>query len=202
MKQMFALVLALALWVAPAQAHKVIAGVFASGDALEGELGFSNGDMAADTLVEVFDENGTKLGETTTDGDGFFVYMPTQAIPHVFKADLGAGHVAEVAVPVADLPRSLREGPSPPAEATAGISPEETPSPSSPPATPSVTDEALRDLVINAVKDQVRPLRREISAYKESQDLQSVLGGIGYIVGLTGVVFFMMARRKLAAAGK
>ena len=32
----------------PAMAHKLIAGVFASGSSIEGEIGFSNGNMATD----------------------------------------------------------------------------------------------------------------------------------------------------------
>ncbi|NIY97843.1 cobalt ABC transporter permease, partial [Salipiger sp. HF18] len=49
-----------------------------------------------------------------------------------------------------------------------------------------------------AVRDEVRPLRREIAAYREHNDLQSILGGIGYIVGLFGLGFYLAARRKLA----
>jgi nickel transport protein len=52
------------------------------------------------------------------------------------------------------------------------------------------------------VRDEVRPLRREITAYKEKNDLQTVLGGIGYIVGLFGLAFFLMARRERRADGR
>jgi len=56
-----------------AHAHKIIASVFPSGANVEGEIGFSNGDMAANTLVEVFDPQGNKIDEVKTDGDGFFI---------------------------------------------------------------------------------------------------------------------------------
>ncbi len=178
-----ALVLALAMMAGgPAHAHKVIASVYAEGDVIEGEIGFSNGDMAADTLVEVFDEAGARIGEARTDKDGVFRFKPTQAVTHVFRADLGAGHVAETTMAAADLP-GRADAPStaaPVADADAA---------------PLSTDQ--RTMIAEAVRDEIKPLRREIAAYKEKNDLQSILGGIGYIVGLFGVGYYLAARRKL-----
>lgn len=47
-----ALILLFLMPVHSALAHKVIASVYASGDVIEGEIGFSNGDMAPNELVE------------------------------------------------------------------------------------------------------------------------------------------------------
>jgi nickel transport protein len=80
----------------PALAHKVIAGVFPAGDAIEGELGFSSGDMAVGQEVIVYGPDGAELGRTMTDEDGFFLYTPTSPVAHSFTADMGAGHVAKV----------------------------------------------------------------------------------------------------------
>ena len=57
-----ALVLTLLALPVPALAHKVIAAVFPSGSAIEGEVGFSNGDMATDQPVQVFGPDGALLG--------------------------------------------------------------------------------------------------------------------------------------------
>jgi nickel transport protein len=184
----------LALGAGPALAHKVIAAAFPAGDVIEGEVGFSNGDMAAGIPVEVFDEAGAKMGETRTDADGFFTYMPTRQVTHVFKADLGAGHVATFTLDAADVP-AVADAAAP----ESGTAPE--PAASAPAATPETTAPAalsadLTALIAEAVRDEVRPLRREISAYKEKHDLQTVLGGIGYILGLFGLAFFLMARRQ------
>ena len=102
MKQLF-LVCALILTPLPTLAHKVIAGVFPAGDAIEGELGFSSGDMAVDKEVIAFGPDGTELGRTLTDSDGFFIYSPTKPVAHTFRADLGAGHVAEITLPAEDV---------------------------------------------------------------------------------------------------
>ncbi len=188
-----ALMLCALLCAAPAAAHKVVAAAYPAGDAIEGEIGFSNGDMAAGTIVEVFDGDGARLGETTTDATGFFIWPVAARVDHVFRADLGAGHVAEIRVPAADLPQSLSQRP-PQSAAPVGA-------PSSAPSDPvpaSGLTEAELALIAEAVRAEMRPLRRELVAYREATDLQRVLGGVGYIFGLFGVGFYVAARRRLA----
>lgn len=189
-----ALLIALVLASVPltAQAHRVIASVFPAGSDIEGEIGFSNGEMATEQLVEVFDEDGNRLGEAMTDGDGFFLYTPTEAITHVFFADLGAGHVAEMTMPADEVaaimgvaaPVSAPEAAAQPAEAGVTVA--------------SLSDEE-RAAIAEIVRGEMRPLRQEITAYKNQNDFQTILGGIGYIVGLFGLGFYLAARRKLAA---
>ena len=92
-----------------ANAHKIVMSVYESGNMLEGELGFSNGVMSGDQLVEVFDENDNKLGETKTDSEGYFIYQPKEAVTHIFRADLGAGHIGEC-VYLQETPRHALRG--------------------------------------------------------------------------------------------
>ncbi len=191
----YLLAAAIALAPLPAFAHKVIFGVFPSGDMIEGELGFSNGDMAVDQLVEVFDQSGEKLGEATTDADGFFVYQPSEAITHVFRSDLGAGHVGEVEMPAAEVGEVL--GIAAEEEALREAAPVASDSAGGVTVAALTLEEKLA--IAEIVRDEIRPLRREITAYKEHNNLQTILGGLGYIVGLFGVGFYFAARRKLAA---
>ncbi len=186
------LILTLAALPLPAMAHKVIFAVFKSGETIEGELGFSNGDMAPNARIEVFSDTGEVLGEAVTDADGFFLFTPTQPVRHVFKANLGAGHIAETDMSAEDVADILgvaaiaSETSAAPAPVTtntgtvvAPLSPEE------------------RLAIAEAVRDEIRPLRREIAAYREKNDLQTVLGGIGYIMGLFGLYFYIAARRRM-----
>lgn len=173
----------LTLLPAPALAHKVIAGVFASGPQIEGELGFSNGDMAAGQEVIVYDPSGAEIGRTVTDADGFFLFTPTQPVAHRFRADLGAGHVADVTMPAADVAAIL------------GVA---APAPISAEAAPPVLTDAQRAMLAELIRTEIRPLRRELAAYKERTNLQSILGGLGYIAGLFGLGFYLAARRKLS----
>ncbi|WP_238123264.1 MULTISPECIES: cobalt ABC transporter permease [unclassified Xanthobacter] len=181
----------------PAAAHKVVAGAYAAGDQIEGEVGFSDGSMANNALVEVLAEDGSKIGETHTNPEGVFTFTPTRSIVHIFRVDLGGGHVAEVRLDVADLPAALRA----PAAASAPTGPATTPAAPSAAVADRPPTPAQQAAFASALRDELRPLRREIIALKEKNDLQSVLGGIGYIVGLFGLWFFLAARRQMRKAG-
>lgn len=166
--------------------HKVIFDVFASAGVMEGELGFSNGDMAVNARIEVFDQSGALIGSVDTDAEGFFIYTPSKGVDHYFRADLGAGHVGEVMVSATEFAQD------------AGLSVEASLLPASPTAVTEVgqaSDVAAKDLA--KLSAEVRQLRKELRAYKDSNDLQSILGGIGYIVGIFGLLFYLAARRKL-----
>jgi nickel transport protein len=176
----------------PVLAHNVISSVFASGTDIEGEVGFSNGDMAADLLIEVFDEAGNKLGETRTDADGFFLFTPTRPVAHIFRGDLGAGHVAEVVMEDTDVAQILGESPA--ASETAG-----TDAGPAAAAVSGLSDQARAELA-TMIRNELRPLRQELTAYKNKSDFQSVLGGIGYIFGLFGLGFYIAARRKIGGS--
>ncbi|THH38199.1 carboxypeptidase regulatory-like domain-containing protein [Aliishimia ponticola] len=179
----------------PALAHKVIAGVFASGSAIEGEIGLSNGEMAAGVEVIVTGPDGTELGRALTDADGFFIFTPTQPVRHDFRANLGAGHVANVTMPAGEVAQILgvaaqTQSPAPTAPATGPAT--------GAPVLASLSP-AERQVIAQIVRDEMRPLRREIAAYRERNDLQTILGGLGYIAGLFGIGFYMAARRKLSS---
>lgn len=192
------LVLLAGLVAAPAWAHKVIASAYVVGGGIEGEIGFSNGDMAREERVTVTTPDGRSLGEIRTDADGFFTFTPTEAVDHVFRADLGAGHVAEVTVAAADLPKDLGGPAASPETTDAPPGTAEATASSTPTAAPD--DAALRAMIAETLRDEVRPLRRELVAYREKNDLQSILGGIGYIVGIFGVAFYLIGRQRLKRA--
>lgn len=178
----------------PAQAHKVVASAWVEGTELVGEIGFSNGKPAPPgTRVELFDHELRKLGETATDEDGLFRFSPpsrlgdglageaVEGVALTVRSDLGAGHLAEVRLspeevapiagrPASDTPRGSAETLGP-------------------------TDEALRVLIAEAVRQEVQPLRKEIVQLKEQTGLQQILGGMGYIAGLFGLLFFVYGRR-------
>ncbi|KIC09384.1 cobalt ABC transporter permease [Leisingera sp. ANG-M1] len=175
----------------PALAHNVISSVFPSGSDIEGEVGFSNGDMAADLLIEVFDAAGAKLGETRTDADGFFLFTPASPVTHVFRGDLGAGHVAEIRMEAAEVAQIMGESPIETAPAATGTT--------APAAAAGLSDQSRAELA-RMLRTELRPLRQELTAFKNKSDFQSILGGIGYIFGLFGLGFYIAARRKIGSS--
>ena len=182
------LICALALAPVPALAHKVVASVFASGAMIEGEVGMSDGSMAVQAKVIVSTPEGRVLGETETDNDGMFKFTPAEPVEHVFRADLGAGHVATATMTAEEVGAILGKA----AAAPAPLAPSGVVAPQA--AAPQPDTEAIAAML----RDELRPLRQELAAYKEKNDLQTVLGGIGYIIGLFGLGFYLAARRQLA----
>jgi nickel transport protein len=77
---------------------------------------------------------------------------------------------------------------------TASVSaPQLVPQPA--PAADQALDPALLAAIERAVARQVRPLRKETLAAREAARLRDVLGGLGYILGLTGLGLWWHCRR-------
>lgn len=173
-----------------ANAHNVLGGVYAIGSTIEGEIGFSNGDMAPEgTEVIVFDNLGNELGRVKTDEHGLFAFEASKRVEHFFYANLSSGHVVEMSLPADQLPASLagedaQTGSMQQAEYKASIN------------TESVNQAQLQSMIEEAVAKQVKPLRQELAAYKEKAELQDILGGIGYIFGLCGFGVWWRQRQK------
>ncbi len=185
------MLLLLALLAAPAFAHNIVGGVYAIGDLIEGEVGFSNGDMAhAGLVVIITDAQGNKLGETVVEDEGLFSYQAQQRIDHHFTIDLGAGHVMNTMLPADELPDSLPGGDQQPAKATS------TPAGNGNVALSGADAAALQQMIERSVSKQIVPLRKELQAYKEKAGLQDILGGIGYIFGLCGVGMWLRQRKQ------
>lgn len=190
-KTIWAMLIAL-LWLpALTQAHNVVGGVYAIGNVIEGEVGFSNGDMAAEgTEVVISDASGSELARVVTDGEGLFTFEATQRIDHHFRANMSSGHVLELTLSAAELPESLPAEFSPNAKVDSSSVAQIT-------VTPFKGDQAQLQLMIEkAVAKQVKPLRQELAALKEKAGLQDIIGGIGYIFGLCGLGIWMRQRHR------
>ncbi|MBN3561704.1 hypothetical protein [Aliamphritea spongicola] len=180
------------LFALPASAHNVVGGVYAIGSTIEGEAGFSNGDMAqAGTKVLVTDPAGNVLMETETDEEGFFTFEATTRVDHLFRMEMGSGHVLEMVLSADELPSSLAAGAvttaAPAAKAAGGTAVQ-------------YDEAAMQGMIEKAVAKQVKPLRKELRAYQEKAGLQDILGGIGYIFGLCGIGMWWRQRKQAQAA--
>lgn len=170
-------------------AHNVVAGAYVNGMIIEGEIGLSNGETALPgVLVEVFDLNDKKIGETQIEADGLFTFTATTAQQHILKANLGAGHVAEIIVEAEEFATAqtlvkptTKKAATLPASAATGISATE-----------------LEAIVRKAVAQQVKPLQKELRAYKEKVMLRDITGGLGFILGIFGIAAWMATRKQNA----
>lgn len=176
-------------------AHKVVITAYTSGDHIEGRIG-GDGETIVQTPISIFDPEGRKLGETKTDANGMFVFTPIEAVPHIFKGDLGPGHLAEVRLEIDELPSSLT------AIAAGALRPEQQDRSASQLNTnaPALLPPEIKAIIAEAISNEILPLRHQLAAYKEHIDFQSLLGGIGYIFGLFGIGFYFAARKRVKSS--
>jgi len=189
-----ALVLALA---APAAlAHNVVLSAWSAGEVIEGEVGLSSGELAeAGTVVRVLGPNGEELGATEVGEDGLFRFEPSVAVPHRFVADLGQGHVAETTLAVDELPAGVATAANP-TPGTAQAATVAATAADAAGASPAFDARELETLVASAVQRELAPLKRQLATREHEADLQALIGGIGYICGIFGLLFFVYARRR------
>ena len=183
-------VLALALSGGWASAHKLKVFATAEGAAIRGYVYFPGGGRAKGVKVVAQDPSGARLGETTTDGKGEFALQATVRCDHTLVAETLDGHKATFVVEAADLPEDL-----PPLAGGAPAETKETPAPAAP-SVEHANARELKKLVEEAVARELRPLREQLEGYEARVRVHEVIGGIGYIVGVCGVVFYLLARRK------
>jgi len=185
------MVVLLALMSAPAFAHNIVGGVYAIGSEIEGEVGFSDGEMGqAGVPVVITDANGNKLGEVKVEEEGLFSFQATRRIDHHFTIDLGSGHVLNTVLPADELPDTLPGGDDSGSASAAAVESSTTVSLNGADAA------ALQQMIERSVSKQIKPLRKELQAYKEKAGLQDILGGIGYIFGLCGIGIWLRQRKR------
>ena len=173
--------LALLLFAAPVQAHKLKVFASAEGAVIVGTAYFSGGGKAMGIGGVVQAPDGTLAGTVRTDQDGAFRFTATSRMDHTITMDAGDGHVASTVVPAAELPLSLPAGQASIAAAPAPV---------------AAASPADLDAVEAAVARQIRPLRQQLDAYEDKVRLHDVMGGIGTIFGLFGVAAWASARRR------
>lgn len=185
----------------PALAHKLQVFAFAEGARIGGSAYFAGGGAASGARIEVLDEDGNKLAELAPDGEGRFVYFAQAPVDHLIRAVTGDGHQAEWRVTAAELaagfgPEGSIVGAAPRLDhddLSAIVEIHASPIPA---ASAATLDTALESAIERAVARQIRPLREQLVAAEDRVRFQDILGGIGYIMGLTGLALWWASRRR------
>lgn len=176
--------------VRPAFAHKLKVFASAEGTKITGYAYFPGGGRASDLPVVIRGPGGQTLGKTRTDEEGRFEFQATRRCDHLIFVKTGTGHAASFTVSSGELSRDLPE--------VGERATQETETFQQIAEVPSHAKEGknTRAVVERAVNRQIRPLREELDAYHSRARLHEVIGGIGYIVGITGLIFFLRGRRS------
>ncbi len=179
-------------------AHKVNIFAYAEKGMVYTESYFSDGRKVIDATIEVFDAKNNRLlltGKTDKNGE-FSFKIPlatglsivlTASMGHKNEYSLGEDEVREamgVARPpdkAAPAKRDIEKRQAPPERAT------------------QISDDQLQLLVERAVENKTAPIMKKLLRIEEQMQkpsLQDIIGGLGYILGLMGLVIYFKYKRK------
>lgn len=207
---------AAALWLlaaaSPVFAHKLKVFAYAAGDRIEGTAYFAGGGAASGASILIQDATGRTLAELAPSKDGSFSYAAKAPTDHVVIAESGDGHRAEWQVTADELAPAFETGPTAgPSGQTAASRPapianeserdaDQGTGTSGTPAAQahlqSAVDRETLAAIELAVARQVRPLREQLERSEDKAQLRDILGGIGYIIGLTGFALWLRCRKS------
>jgi len=184
-----------------ASAHGIA--VFASweGGAIKGKAYATGGGAIKAATVRITNAaTGELLGETISDDKGEFSFQPALRCDHRIVVEIDAAHSAQYIVPADELPDSL---PLPPEDS--GREPVELPAREHAQHQyanehPQHQGDDIRALVESAVSKHIAPLRVQLDQFEKKRRLHDIIGGVGYIFGVAGVAFYILAKRQ--AQGK
>ena len=171
-------------------AHKVNIFAYVEGRGIYTESYFSDGKKCIDSKIEVFDNQGNKLLEGLTDKEGMFSFkIPAEdTISGGLKLVLTAsmGHRAEYIIRADELGN------------VSGLVEEKIEEPISAvfPEVSSFDLKEIQSLIEDILDEKLKPIMREIKKSQEDKiSSTELIGGIGYIIGIFGIVAYFLSRK-------
>lgn len=176
-------------------AHKVNIFAYVDGDSVVTDSGYSRSRRVHDGIVEVHDAaTDNLLLSGNTDNEGRFTFaIPAQAREGRMDLRLllraGAGHQAEWVVKYAEYGDS-------PADASGGNASVAAPTVGGDAEVQAVPAE-LEALVARAVHREMEPVKHMLAEMNQSgPGVSEIVGGIGWIMGLFGILAYARSRRN------
>jgi nickel transport protein len=169
----------------PALAHKVMIFAWVEGDTVFTESKFSGGKKVMNAPVVVFDKDGKKLLEGTTDNKGEFSFKIPTVTDLKIVLNAAMGHKAQWTVPESEIReavgiRKKKSAAEPSGQISVGLSKEE-----------------VRKIVEDSLDKKLRPIVRMMAKSRNTKpSFTEIIGGIGYIFGLMGLALYFISKRK------
>ncbi len=203
MSTVLAVILALGsgLLTSEVHAHKVNMFAFAEGNQVFVEGYFSDGKRAKNSEVIIYDPDGVILVRGNTDDEGAYTFIIPNQNDLRITLNAGMGHMTEYVISSNEL-SGLSD--STVAETTnVGESTGSEPVLTEPAGQTVMTSGVVSKAALKkAVGEAIRPLMRSISELEERRSFSDIVGGLGFIVGIGGLFFYVKARSMLRQAGK
>ncbi|MCR5563947.1 MAG: cobalamin biosynthesis protein CbiL [Desulfovibrio sp.] len=199
-----AFVLAAILCPHAAWGHRVNIFAWTEAGTVEVQCGFGKNSPARNSSVKVFDaEDGTELASGTTDETGRFSFP----IPQVAKAhglrillDAGEGHRNEWKMAQDEFSDSSAPATSSETPATTNSPREPSPARGEPESGDAqrrgLTEARLRAVIGQELDSRLAPIKRALAEQKErGPELRDIIGGVGWLIGIAGIVLAMRRKR-------
>ena len=179
---------------------------YAEGENVFVEGYFADGKKAMKSEVIVYDPSGTELLRGRTDDTGQFQFKTPKKTDLKIVVDAGMGHKTEYTIPSSEL--HIVGGDKTADVVTASVSKdsktkkvkEEKSSEGKVSQASQLDDVQLQAIVEKAVEksvgEAIKPLVRSFTEMKQKNSLTTIIGGIGYIMGLMGIVLYFKSRRS------
>lgn len=196
-----ALLAIVAMMPGAAEAHGFKVFAVVEGGAIKGTAYFSGASRARGARIVVYGPDNAVLGESLTDDNGSFAIPVGPQVNHRIVAESGDGHTAEFVIRASEIaPQGA--GPIPadkssPVDIKEPLLPAAAAETAAHSAAPAPASSAQLEAAVEAVVARhVTPLREQLDAYEDRVRWHDVLGGVGYIFGLTGIAAYVLARRR------
>jgi nickel transport protein len=179
-----------------ALAHKIRVFAYESGGEIIAEAEFGSGRPVKNSNVIVETDNGVQLISGTTDDNGTFHFaIPEKAKQEAMELNIivnaGQGHRGSWLLEPADY---LTDPPPPENQSTSVSAAVQE---NSVQDTSSGSCDQVAALVEQIVVKELAPIKRTLAENMEKKiDLQSILGGLGYIFGLAGIAFYYKGKNN------
>ena len=191
-----------------AYAHKVSIYAYAEDGKVFAEGYFVDGSKAKNSLVEVFDiESGKKLIEVKTDEKGEASFEIPEVGPLKLVITASMGHKNDYTISENEVRESMgmskaEVGSRDPEESELiAVGGSQIPGPAAvlPATVQGLSSSEVEAIVERALEKKLRPIKNILLQVQESltrPGISEVLGGIGYILGLMGIVMYFKSRRR------
>jgi nickel transport protein len=182
----------------PLHAHKVNIFAWVEGKTIHTESYFPDGKAVQNGDISVLDSRGNLLLTGTTDSDGLFSFPIPKRDDLTIVLDASMGHRNTYTITAGELgPESTPESGGKEAETSVERS---SGTEQAPPKNVEamVTLEEIRAVVGEEVSRQLEPLAAKLSRLEKDDrvTMSEVFAGIGYILGLMGLVMFFKSKMK------
>ena len=190
-----------------AYAHKVQMFAYPEGDTVFVEGYFADGKKPKKSEVMVYDTEGKVLFNGVTDDEGKLSFKIPRKTDLRITLNAGMGHKAEYTLPASELGGAGKvAGNNPPLPPFSkggdkmAAADQEALSEKGQVNQVSQLDEAQIQAIVEkavekAVGEAIKPLVRSFTEMTQKNSLTTIIGGIGYILGLMGIAFYFKSRK-------